>query len=420
MSRALLLAGLVWLACALPCRAFEPATPEQEAEIQGKIDEGTRLFEEWKALVKVIDKETDPDRRFKLIARAIRIDQRQERVRQEAIELVDKYYHLEEEGKESRGEPQYDPGLRCEGVTSRTGKVRIGERAFRSVKILLSTKLHEFTHADDAGWDRWPEDHKAQIMAELKAYQRELDLASKTGLSEADQADIRKRMEKYREGLGPTNAEKADQHLYRAEAIPLRDAVLYGYASVEFNGCGRASGTVFRARVTRLTEKPFLLEFPLGTPLAPDRDGVQAMMIGRDVFVSLEDGSASVDIPGYCLDPHSSPPPLPSNADRGPRWTPLNHLDTPAHIQARRVIERGLALSRAGRYHTDMPPEKYRDTVIQRSLWYLASPDSFHRGRLLQDIQRQVAESGGNQTPGQVSQLCDHLWADVELTLKER
>lgn len=104
----------------------------------------------------------------------------------------------------------------------------------------------------------------------------------------------------------------------------------------------------------------------------------------------------------------------------GPEWTIENPLENPEKYSLpKEVIEAGNKLSEEDKYHTDMPQEKYKETVIQRAIWYTKKPEKFNKEKLWADIDLQVKNTGGKQTPEQVQQLSDNIWDDVNLTLKE-
>jgi hypothetical protein len=68
-----------------------------------------------------------------------------------------------------------------------------------------------------------------------------------------------------------------------------------------------------------------------------------------------------------------------------------------------------------------MPPDKYKTTVIQRAVWTFATKGSAQphtRETLLNDLSKQVKDTGGSQSEADVQRLVDHLWEDVEATLK--
>ena len=96
------------------------------------------------------------------------------------------------------GAPEYDPNLDDEGACERKkgGKVRIGKGAFTSAAWLYSSLKHEMVHSS-----QWQDEDAARGMGskgrEKEAYQREIDNAGNTGISEAEKKDLEKRIKAY-------------------------------------------------------------------------------------------------------------------------------------------------------------------------------------------------------------------------------
>jgi hypothetical protein len=120
--------------------------------------------------------------------------------KQRAIGKADKYFQI---GGNTAGEPKYDPGVDGEGETHPVkgrAKVKIGDAAFvdpdgkPSAAWLASTKIHEILgHGAQIkrgnGWIHpgdYPED-------EVEAYNKELEFAKTTGLSQAQIDDVKER-----------------------------------------------------------------------------------------------------------------------------------------------------------------------------------------------------------------------------------
>ncbi len=62
-----------------------------------------------------------------------------------------------------------------------------------------------------------------------------------------------------------------------------------------------------------------------------------------------------------------------------------------------RIIQAGDRLAADGKFHTDLPPDRYKMAVIQRALWTYGSRGSSSphaRETLLNDIRKQVKDSG--------------------------
>ena len=97
------------------------------------------------------------------------------------------------------GAPVYDPATDGEGETVREkgGQVSIGPAAFTSVAWLYSSLKHEMVHSQ-----QWQNPEAAEKMEskgrEKEAYQREIDQAKNTGLSDAEKAEDEKRLKAYK------------------------------------------------------------------------------------------------------------------------------------------------------------------------------------------------------------------------------
>lgn len=419
----------VWL-WSMAAWAVGTPTPAQLKEIQTQIDLFQQAYQQYLKL----RLETVPDLGDSMAkyrqwyadrdARQEALIKKMHQSADIAIVLVDMYFDLDgNEGKNyPKGEePRFDHTLAHYGDTNNQKEIRIGPSALESVAILLHTKVHEFVHVDQltAGIP-FPTDSKGRNLLEVEAHQRELALAPQSGLSQAQVGFVTSQLEQFKSGLSETNLERAAKGLYYPEAVPLRDALQSGRVKLHLEGKGVAAGTVFKARLQRLGPNSLVVEIAAGTPLCPVQGPIQEMMVSQDVFIPLTAPEQSADIPGYCLDPELAPPPPPQPGQPPVEWTVANPCENPArYLSALSTIRAGQRLSESGGYHTDMPAPKYRDTVIQRALWHRANPKSFGKQRLHEDLTRQVADSGGRQTPEQIQQLTDHLWDDVDLTLKQ-
>ena len=97
------------------------------------------------------------------------------------------------------GAPVYDPTTEGEGTTVREkgGQVSIGPDAFTSVAWLYSSLKHEMVHSQ-----QWQDPDAADKMGskgrEKQAYQREIDQAKNTGLSDAEKAEEQNRLKAYK------------------------------------------------------------------------------------------------------------------------------------------------------------------------------------------------------------------------------
>ena len=399
------------LICSGPARSLP--TPVQIQEIQTAIDKGTAIKARVDALGKQIDAETDPAKRKELLAVWSSAFAALCFWRDKAIVLTDTYFDIP---GDSTGEPKYEYSLGCQGYTDQRGRVYIGDRAFRSPQRLATTKLHEFEHAYQVVDEhRIPVHRKLADMLEVEAYDWELKNVDKTGIPADEIALVHRARARYYKELTDSNKKLVDAKNYVADAVLIKDALDFQWVKAEFKGQGIASGKVMEVRFTPLVNRPIRLEIGLGTVLKPDHEGVQTMMVSRDIFVDVDKGIMTVMLPGYCLDPGKQPPPKEDKP--GLTWSVEEPSDADRYPAAVEVIKAGNQLSDSSSFHTDLPPEKYRDTVIQRSLWCQADP-TWNKERLQQDLEEQVKSSGGQQTPEQVQQLTNHLWDDVDLTLK--
>jgi len=144
------------------------------------------------------------------------------RQRQDAIDmlvgiLVSKGWST---GTMGGGKPQYNSVLSLVepntlGTTERKlgGNVYIAERAFQSVSLLYSTVMHETVHSY-----QWQDPDRATALGrdgrELEAYQRELDNADRTGISEELRQELIAIVKEYRkprpDGEAPDGGEPGD------------------------------------------------------------------------------------------------------------------------------------------------------------------------------------------------------------------
>ena len=96
------------------------------------------------------------------------------------------------------GNPIYDPTVVGEGAAERKkgGKVWIGDAAFANVAYLFTSLKHEMVHSQ-----QWQDEAAATALGspgrEKEAYQRELDNADNTGISDAEKADVVNRLATY-------------------------------------------------------------------------------------------------------------------------------------------------------------------------------------------------------------------------------
>ncbi len=86
-----------------------------------------------------------------------------------------------------------------------------------------------------------------------------------------------------------------------------------------------------------------------------------------------------------------------------------------------KIIVAGNKLAAAGKFHNDLPPDRYKMAVIQRAIWVYESRGTatpHTRDTLLADIRKQVKETGGTQTDAQIQDLVNHIMDDVNAVLK--
>lgn len=406
--------------------AYQSPTGAQKQKVQEKINEGNKAKEDYEKKseeVKNAEKAGDAAAAEKARKEAEQLLEKLKKLRQKAIDLADQYY--KPDNTNVFGMPRYDPNVRGEGETSKDGKVKIGEDAFSNPGWLASSKLHEYIHTDQAKNETWNETAKGTGINECEAYDKEIENAEKSGLSEDEINGIKKRRKAYYDALSTENKAKVDKGDYDPLAmVPMEDAVKFSRAKIDFIGKGVAAGNVFKLKITRTTPEPFTLEILLGTPLSPGIEGVQTMMVGKDMMVLLTDPVTIVDVPGYCLNPDFLPPPTPEQIKEGkkpePKWTVENPWESPEiYLRPINIIQAGNKLSESGKYHIDMPKDKYCQTVIQRALWFEANPKKYNKENLKNDITEQVKTTGGKQTPEQIDNLVNNIWENVDLTLKE-
>jgi hypothetical protein len=208
-------------------------------------------------------------------------------------------------------------------------------------------------------------------------------------------------------------------------------------------GLGVNSGTVFIIQFTNETGETITVEVPGGTVFVPSNPGVQRVLIAQTSETQVPPNqSAQSPLTGYCLDYGKQPPPATSRgalqtegvlvASLGPDAI-LSSLpqgssvkysvdDNPAaYAPILRIIESGNELASQGKFHRDMPPDRYKLAVIQRAIWTYTSRGTatpHTRETLLADIRKQVKESGGTQSESDINDLVNHLTEDINAVLK--
>ncbi len=211
-------------------------------------------------------------------------------------------------------------------------------------------------------------------------------------------------------------------------------------------GLGVTAGSIFQIVVHNTTGEQIVVEVPAGTVFKPSDPEHQRMVISEDQRLTVPPNqSAQAPLQGYCLDYGKQPPPattlgalaaepvlvatldptlaMPAMLEpQGPAGAVKYQVDeNPAYASFLRIIQAGNRLAGEGKFHTDLPPDKHKLTVIQRALWTYATrnkPAPHTRETLLADIRRQVKESGGTQTDDQIQELVNHIAEDVESVLR--
>lgn len=208
-------------------------------------------------------------------------------------------------------------------------------------------------------------------------------------------------------------------------------------------GLGVNSGTVFRIVVTNETGQTYAVEIPAGTVFVPDNPDVQRVITDQPTEVqTTPNGTSEAPLTGYCLDYNKAAPPATNRGSRtfeaplvatiDPRallgalqqWPPVKYRvdENPGQYgPVMKIIQAGNQMATQGKFHNDMPPDKYKLAVIQRAIWTYTSRGSAKphtKDTLLADIKRQVKETGGDQTDAQINDLVNHLYEDITAVLR--
>ena len=215
-------------------------------------------------------------------------------------------------------------------------------------------------------------------------------------------------------------------------------------------GLGVTAGNVFRIAVTNDTPKAIIVTIPGGTVFEPDNPDDQREEIYQPVRLYVpSNGTTQAPLDGYCLDYGKQPPPTeqlgliahepllvaslenaamyaspPSSAPGSlppAKVTYRADPDPKAGAAVWKIILAGNKLVAAGKFHNDLPPDRYKMAVIQRAIWVYESKGTatpHTRDTLLADIRKQVKETGGTQTDSQIQDLVNHIMDDVNAVLK--
>jgi hypothetical protein len=212
----------------------------------------------------------------------------------------------------------------------------------------------------------------------------------------------------------------------------------------KLGGLGITSGTVFQIAVENTTSEPMEVEVPAGSVLVPSDPSSQRVMIAEDQHLSVPPNqTAQAPLQGYCLDYGKQAPPttqlgalatapvlvaalapetaLAALLAQPPAAVTYAFDDNPAaYAPFLRIIQAGNRLAAEGKLHTDLPPDKQKLAVTQRAIWTYSSRNTSKphtRDTLLEDVRKQVKDSGGTQTDEQIRELVNHLMEDVEAVL---
>ena len=210
-------------------------------------------------------------------------------------------------------------------------------------------------------------------------------------------------------------------------------------------GLGLTAGSIFEIVVRNTTPEEIIVQVPAGTVFKPSDPGYQRMIVSDDHNVTVPPNQTTqTPLQGYCLDYGKPPPPTTLLGARDVDSMLLAALgakaalatlpqapaaklkyavdDNPAaYASFLRIIQAGNRLAGEGKFHNDLPPHQYKLAVIQRAIWSYATrgmPTPHSRDTLLNDIRRQIKESGGTHTEEQIQELVGHLMEDVEAVLR--
>ena len=213
-------------------------------------------------------------------------------------------------------------------------------------------------------------------------------------------------------------------------------------------GLGVTAGNIFRIAVTNETDKPIMVTIPAGTVFEPDNPDDQRMLISHSIRVHVPaKGTTQAPLSGYCLDYGKQAPPAeqlgllahepllvaslenaaayaaPASEPAGSPPAKVTYHADPnpsAGAPILKIVVAGNKLAATGKFHNDLPPDRYKLAVIQRAIWVYVSrgtPTPHTRDTLLGDIRKQVKETGGTQTESQIQDLVNHIMDDVNAVL---
>jgi hypothetical protein len=208
-------------------------------------------------------------------------------------------------------------------------------------------------------------------------------------------------------------------------------------------GLGVNSGTIFVITVSNQTDQPLVVEVPAGTVFIPSDPADQRTIIDKTEDTPVAPNqSAQSPLTGYCLDYGKQAPPatilgglnsdgvlvaslgpdsILSSLPQGSRVMYSVDDNPAAYAPILRIIQSGNDMAAQGKFHKDLPPDRYKQSVIQRAIWTYTSRGSASphtRETLLADIRKQVKDTGGSQTDAQINDLVNHLSEDITAVLK--
>ncbi|MBE0477681.1 hypothetical protein IBX65_00985 [Candidatus Aerophobetes bacterium] len=210
--------------------AASPPSPEKVAELQQAIneahklkekaddararadeeawDEARKTFQEEYAKAKTDEEKKDAAKKFsddvdKFLEEKLKeldwenLKKAKDEAFQKIIEAVDEAYDIDTSNV--KGEPTFDQDQSEEGLCWPDGRVKLGPAAFTSPGWLASVKKHEATHADQGAQGRWRMDNVGNADQEIEAYGHQIISADTVGLSDAERAEVQKRLHYYLE-----------------------------------------------------------------------------------------------------------------------------------------------------------------------------------------------------------------------------
>jgi hypothetical protein len=185
-------------------------------------------------------------------------------------------------------------------------------------------------------------------------------------------------------------------------------------------GLGQPAGKIFDLTVTNKSDHEFRGCMRSGRVLIPREPTVQKMIVGQDLSIRvLPHSRETVSLHGYCLDHGLLPPPDGQSLE----WKV--HMKSDEFQEAVNIVKAGNELHTTGGYENPIQrPEKYRDTVIQRAIWYLRTQGQDNpadKELLKENLLEQLAQLPPEKQPSEEESqgVVDNIWDDVDLTIKK-